>query len=56
MNGSVTNGQNGQRAPAVQPPDVDAERHVARLTGMSLEAARAFVAFHSGRIAARRPD
>jgi hypothetical protein len=56
MNGSVPDGQEGQRAPELQPPDLQAERHVALLTGMTLEAARAFVAFHSGRFTATRPD
>jgi hypothetical protein len=43
-------------APAL-PADLDAERHVAFLTGMTPEAAHAFVAFHSGRLMlAPRPD
>jgi hypothetical protein len=54
MNGSPQDGQEGPPAPALPPADLDAERHVARLTGMTPEAARAFVAFHSGRHAAEQ--
>jgi hypothetical protein len=46
----------GPPAPALPPADLDAERHVARLTGMTPEAAHAFVAFHSGLLLAPRPD
>jgi hypothetical protein len=47
MNGSHSEGRDG---PTLPLRDADAERHVARLTGMTPEAARAFVAFHAGRI------
>lgn len=46
MNGSQPEGQDG---PALPLRDACAERHVALLTGMTPEAARAFVAFHTGR-------
>jgi hypothetical protein len=49
MNGSHPDGQEGPPAAAL-PADLDAERHVARLTGMTPEAAHAFVAFVSGRL------
>jgi hypothetical protein len=51
MNGSQPEGQDGPPAPALPLHDADAERHVAQLTGMTPEAARAFVAYHSGRLA-----
>ncbi len=39
----------GGTEPAPRPLEsMDAERHVARLTGMTPEAARTFLAFHSG--------
>jgi hypothetical protein len=47
MNGSQAQGPDGP--PALPLHDLDAERHVALLTGMTPEAARAFVFFHSGR-------
>jgi hypothetical protein len=50
MKKSHPDGQEGPPAPAFPPADLDAERHVARLTGMTPEAAHAFVAFHSGRL------
>ena len=40
--------QHGEDEPAAPHEDLDAERHVARLTGMTPEAARAFVYFHRG--------
>lgn len=40
--------QQAQDEPAPPREDLDAERHVAQLTGMTPEAARAFVAFHRG--------
>jgi hypothetical protein len=49
MNGSQPQGPDGPPAPALPLHDLDAERHVALLTGMTPEAARAFVAFHAGR-------
>jgi hypothetical protein len=52
MNGSEPQGQDGP--PALSQEDRDAERHLAQLTGMTPEAARAFLAFHSGRHALRR--
>jgi hypothetical protein len=63
MNGSQAQGPDGPPAPPLR--DLDAERHVALLTGMTPEAARAFVSFHAGRLpqsrsstsaAARSPD
>jgi hypothetical protein len=54
MNGSQPEGPDGPTATATAAlplHDLDAERHVAQLTGMTPEAARAFVAYHSGRYA-----
>jgi hypothetical protein len=48
MNGPQAQGTEGP--PALPLHDLDAERHVAQLTGMTPEAARAFVVFHSGRL------
>lgn len=53
MNASQPDGQEGAPAPPLPPADLDAERHVARLTGMTPEAAHAFVAFLSGRYSRR---
>jgi hypothetical protein len=53
MNGSQSEGQDGPPVPASPLHDADAERHVAQLTGMTPEAARAFVAFHTGGFAPR---
>jgi hypothetical protein len=55
MNGSQPEGPEGPPASALPLHDLDAERHVAELTGMTLEAARAFVAYHSGRYAPPPP-
>ena len=52
MNGSQAQGQEGP--PALPLHDLDAERHVALLTGMTPEAARAFVVYHSGRLPQNR--
>jgi hypothetical protein len=52
MNGSQAEGKD--RPPALPLHDLAAERHVALLTGMTAEAARAFVFFHSGRQPQRR--
>jgi hypothetical protein len=50
MNGTQPEGKDG---PALPLLDLDTDRHVAQLTGMTLEAARAFVAFHTGSFAPR---
>jgi hypothetical protein len=51
MNGSQPQGQDDPTARA--QAERDAERHLAALTGMTPEAARAFLAFHYGRHALR---
>jgi hypothetical protein len=48
MNGSQPKGPHGPQAQDRPLQDDDAERHVAQLTGMTPEAARAFVAYHTG--------
>jgi hypothetical protein len=53
MNGSQTEGPDGPPASASPLQDSGAARHVAQLTGMTPEAARAFVAFHTGSFAPR---
>jgi len=53
MNGSQAQGPDGP--PGLPLHDLDAERHVALLTGMTAEAARAFVIYHSGRLPHSRP-
>jgi hypothetical protein len=54
MNGSQAQGPDGPSALPLR--DLDAERHVALLTGMTPEAARAFVFFHSGRMPQSRAN
>jgi hypothetical protein len=48
MNGSQPKGLDGPPAQDRPLQDDDAERRVAQLTGMTPEAARAFIAYHTG--------